>query len=143
VLTLVDFDEQMVKEYLEQQGFTVRLRVRFFKTRGYSDIDVFAINLTEGNGEAEKRLEANVCMHIATKSLLCVNLSRQSFRGVRLPYCWKCGTELKEDARFCHKCGAPVRHARKEKERPWWEELEDSFEDFGERMEKWWEELWD
>ncbi|MDH5451689.1 MAG: zinc ribbon domain-containing protein [Candidatus Bathyarchaeota archaeon] len=60
-----------------------------------------------------------------------------------MPYCWKCGTELKEGARFCHKCGAPARHARKEKERPWWEELEDSFEDFGERMEKWWEELWD
>ena len=37
-----------MKEYLEQQGFTVRLRVRFFKTRGYSDIDVSAINLTEG-----------------------------------------------------------------------------------------------
>ena len=75
VLTVVDFYEQMVKEYLEQQGFTVRLRVRFFKTRGYSDIDVFAINLTEGNGEAEERLEAKVCMHIAMQSLLCVNLS--------------------------------------------------------------------
>ena len=48
MLTLADFYEQMVKEYLEQQGFTVRLRVRFFKTRGYSDIDVLAINLTEG-----------------------------------------------------------------------------------------------
>ena len=114
--------------------------MRFFKPRGCSDIAVFAINLTEGNGDAEERLEANVCMHIAMKSLLCVNLSRQSFRGVRLPYCWKCGTELKEDARFCHKCGASI---SREKERPWWEELEDSFEDFGERMEKWWEELWD
>jgi len=60
-----------------------------------------------------------------------------------MPYCWKCGTELKENARFCHKCGAPVRCASRAKERPWWEELEDWFEDFGERMEKWWEELWD
>ena len=25
-----------------------------------------------------------------------------------MPYCWKCGTELDEDAKFCHVCGAPV-----------------------------------
>ena len=43
-LDLADFYEKMVKEYLEQQGYTVRLRIRFFKTGGFSDIDVFAIN---------------------------------------------------------------------------------------------------
>jgi hypothetical protein len=48
VLILADYYEQMVKEYLEQKGFTVRLRVRFFKTRGFSDIDVFAVNISEG-----------------------------------------------------------------------------------------------
>ena len=48
VFTLADFYEQMVKEYLEQQGYTAKLRVRFFKTRGYSDIDVLAINLADG-----------------------------------------------------------------------------------------------
>lgn len=48
MLTLADFYEQMVKEYLEQQGFAVRLRVRFLKTRGYSDIDVLATSLTDG-----------------------------------------------------------------------------------------------
>jgi len=68
---------------------------------------------------------------------------KTTFGGMRLPYCWKCGAELKEDARFCHKCGSSVSRSRREKERPWWEELEDWFEDFGERMEKWWEELWD
>src|SRR2546430_3717068 len=26
-----------------------------------------------------------------------------------LVYCWKCGTELREDAAFCSKCGATVR----------------------------------
>ena len=26
-------------------------------------------------------------------------------------YCWKCGTELKEDASFCYKCGATVKTA--------------------------------
>src|SRR6266704_6748449 len=26
-----------------------------------------------------------------------------------LVYCWKCGTELREDAGFCSKCGASVR----------------------------------
>src|SRR3989442_9096427 len=26
-----------------------------------------------------------------------------------LVYCWKCGTELREDASFCAKCGASVR----------------------------------
>lgn len=25
-----------------------------------------------------------------------------------MPYCRRCGTQLAEDARFCHKCGAPV-----------------------------------
>ena len=63
---------------------------------------------------------------------------------MRLPYCWKCGTELREDARFCHKCGAPD---RREKERKWWEEWlrgwPEWWEEFGERMEGWWEELWD
>ena len=60
-----------------------------------------------------------------------------------MPYCWKCGPELKENARFCHKCGTPVGRAKRAKEQQWWEELEDWFEDFGERIEKWWEELWD
>jgi len=46
-LFLADYYEQMVKEFLELQGYTVRLRIRFFKTRGYSDIDVFAINPVE------------------------------------------------------------------------------------------------
>ena len=41
---LVDYYEKMVKEYLEQQGYAVRLCIRFLKTRGYSGIDVFAIN---------------------------------------------------------------------------------------------------
>src|SRR2546422_623924 len=26
-----------------------------------------------------------------------------------LVYCWKCGSELREDAAFCSKCGASVR----------------------------------
>ncbi|NIU84234.1 MAG: zinc-ribbon domain-containing protein [Candidatus Thorarchaeota archaeon] len=39
-----------------------------------------------------------------------------------MPYCWKCGNELKEDAKFCQKCGAPVsRRIRREKEPDWWE----------------------
>jgi len=25
-----------------------------------------------------------------------------------MPYCAKCGAELRPNARFCHKCGAPV-----------------------------------
>jgi hypothetical protein len=25
-----------------------------------------------------------------------------------MPYCWKCGTEFKEDAKFCQKCGVPI-----------------------------------
>src|SRR5438128_5999379 len=29
--------------------------------------------------------------------------------GYLLVYCWKCGTELREDAAFCSKCGASVR----------------------------------
>jgi uncharacterized membrane protein YvbJ len=39
-----------------------------------------------------------------------------------MPYCWKCGAELKEDAKFCPKCGAPVsERARREKARAeWW-----------------------
>ena len=65
-----------------------------------------------------------------------------------MPYCWKCGAEMKEDARFCHKCGAPVgRRVRREKEHKWWEEWLEGWpewwEEFGERLEKWWEELWD
>ncbi len=25
-----------------------------------------------------------------------------------MPYCWKCGSKLEEDAKYCHVCGAPV-----------------------------------
>ncbi|UCE16413.1 MAG: zinc ribbon domain-containing protein [Candidatus Bathyarchaeota archaeon] len=39
-----------------------------------------------------------------------------------MPYCWKCGTELKEDANFCQKCGASVsRRVKREKGPEWWE----------------------
>jgi len=39
-----------------------------------------------------------------------------------MPYCRKCGTEMKEDVRFCPKCGTPVSgRVRREKEREWWE----------------------
>ena len=44
---MADYYELLVKEYLEQKGFAVRLNVRFLKTIGYSDIDVLAINPTE------------------------------------------------------------------------------------------------
>lgn len=29
-------------------------------------------------------------------------------------YCWKCGTKLAENARFCHVCGASVTEVEKE-----------------------------
>jgi len=28
--------------------------------------------------------------------------------SVAAPYCWKCGTEVKEDAKICPKCGAAL-----------------------------------
>jgi len=31
-----------------------------------------------------------------------------SAAGGRMPYCWKCGAELKEEAKFCPNCGAPI-----------------------------------
>jgi len=31
-----------------------------------------------------------------------------------MPYCWKCGANLKEEARFCHVCGASVAKVVKE-----------------------------
>src|SRR5205814_10516956 len=36
---------------------------------------------------------------------------RQEIRTSEFPlvYCWKCGSELREDAAFCWKCGASVR----------------------------------
>jgi hypothetical protein len=45
---LADYYELLVKEYLEQQGFVVRLNVRFRKKKGYSDIDVLAFNCNQG-----------------------------------------------------------------------------------------------
>jgi len=53
------------------------------------------------------------------------------FGGMRLPYCWKCGTQLEEDTKFCEKCRAPtplatireIRKAKQERgEEDWWEE---------------------
>jgi len=34
-----------------------------------------------------------------------------------LPYCWKCGAELKEDDKFCPACGTPVGAPKAEPER--------------------------
>jgi len=34
--------------------------------------------------------------------------------GERLASCWKCGTTLVENAKFCHVCGSAVRKVRKE-----------------------------
>jgi len=31
-----------------------------------------------------------------------------------LSNCWKCGTKLVEDAKFCHVCGSAIRKVRKE-----------------------------
>jgi len=59
----------------------------------------------------------------ATMELL-LKANEQSFlRGEKLPYCWKCGAEVKEDVNFCPKCGAPVsERAKREKKRvEWWE----------------------
>ncbi|TEU04710.1 zinc ribbon domain-containing protein [Candidatus Bathyarchaeota archaeon] len=51
------------------------------------------------------------------------NNEYSAFRGVKLPYCRKCGAELKEDAKFCSKCGTPVSEpARRKREHvDWWE----------------------
>jgi len=49
---------------------------------------------------------------------------------VKLPYCAKCGAELKEDAKFCPYCGTPtplatpeeIRKAKREMRKiEWWE----------------------
>jgi hypothetical protein len=47
LIALADYYELLVKEYLEQKGFVVRLNVKFLKNTGYSDIDVLAVNLTQ------------------------------------------------------------------------------------------------
>ena len=38
--------------------------------------------------------------------------------GVWLPFCKKCGAELKEDAKFCPKCGTPVGAEERVRPRP-------------------------
>lgn len=35
-------------------------------------------------------------------------IKKRNDGGVRLPFCEKCGAELKEDAKFCPTCGTPV-----------------------------------
>jgi predicted nucleic acid-binding Zn ribbon protein len=36
-----------------------------------------------------------------------------------MPYCWKCGTKLEEDAKFCPNCGAAVAQLPKIKDKRW------------------------
>lgn len=46
---MADYYELLVKEYLEQKGYVVRLNVRFKKEKGgTSDIDVLAFKCNEG-----------------------------------------------------------------------------------------------
>src|SRR3989442_14547401 len=44
--------------------------------------------------------------HVAVKFKLAQEARTREYI---LVYCWKCGTELREDASFCAKCGASVR----------------------------------
>jgi len=52
------------------------------------------------------------------KSLGEIELRNANDGGVRLPYCKKCGAELKEDAEFCSYCGTPVGAEERVKPRP-------------------------
>lgn len=45
---MADYYELLVKEYLEQQGYVVRLDVKFKKNKGNSDIDILAVPCKDG-----------------------------------------------------------------------------------------------
>lgn len=42
-----------------------------------------------------------------------INSLNLTLNGVDMIYCHKCGTELKDEARFCHSCGTPVSRPEK------------------------------
>jgi hypothetical protein len=54
-------------------------------------------------------------------------VTKTAFGGGIMPYCWKCGAELKEEDKFRQKCGASIteearRRRKREIERAkWWE----------------------
>ena len=55
-------------------------------------------------------------------SSLISKMMQTTLGGIRLPYCRKCGSELKEDVKFCPKCGTAVspRAAREREHADWW-----------------------
>lgn len=69
--------------------------------------------LYRANSISNKSL-SSALIKIATRTISDI-LARFKLRGHHtptrfyvMPYCQKCGTKLKEDARFCYRCGTPV-----------------------------------
>ena len=51
-------------------------------------------------------------------------------------FCYKCGTELPEDAHFCPKCGVRTRKGAEAEVTTSWTEVKDEFSKIGEEIEK-------
>jgi len=56
-------------------------------------------------------------------------------------YCTKCGEKNAEDTKYCSKCGADLGLEEKSIEGRFEKSIENSAEQFGERMEKWGEDM--
>lgn len=46
---MADYYERLVKEFLELQGYAVRLNIKFLKNKKNSDIDIIAVNSRNGD----------------------------------------------------------------------------------------------
>jgi hypothetical protein len=59
---------------------------------------------------------------ILNRTSLISKMMQTTSGGIRLPYCRKCGSELKEDMKFCPKCGTAIspRAAREREHVDWW-----------------------
>ena len=53
-----------------------------------------------------------------------------------MPYCWKCGTKLNEEANFCPKCGVRTKKGVEAGVSSPLEDLKDSFYKMGQEIEK-------
>ncbi len=74
------------------------------------------------DSDLESKESSKSTVDVLNRISLISKMMQTTFGGIRLPYCRNCGSELREDMKFCPKCGTAVSPsaAREREHVDWW-----------------------